>query len=151
MSVKKKIMLLLLVILIGIQFIPPARNTSSSPTPGDIFELYPAGEDTKQLIRTACYNCHSNNTAYPWYAHVQPVGWWLAHHIDEARAELNFSEFSSYKAADADHKLEEVAEEVKEKAMPLKAYTWMHKDARLTDKQRNYIIAWAEDTRKQIK
>lgn len=150
MSITKKILLALLVVFIIIQFIKPDKNQSGAATPNDIFAHYQSPDSTRQLIRTACYNCHSNNTFYPWYSKVQPVAWWLNNHIRDAKAELNFSEFDSYLPKKADHKLEEVIEMVKQGDMPLKSYSLIHKDSRLTDAQRVEITAWADQLRGQI-
>jgi len=151
MSITKKILIALLVVLIIIQFFKPAKNQSDAVTPDDIFANYQAVDSTKQLIQTACYDCHSNNTVYPWYAEIQPVAWWLADHVNEGKSELNFSEFASYKPKKADHKLEEVIEMIQEGEMPLKSYTLIHGNAKLSDLQKTAIITWAEGLRTQIK
>jgi hypothetical protein len=150
MSSTKKILLILLVILVGIQFIRPTKNQSVKPEPGDIFALYPASDNVKQLVRTACYDCHSNNTNYPWYSNIQPVAWWLDHHVKEGKEELNFSEFAAYTAKRANHKLDETEEHIENKEMPLKSYTLIHHDADLTEAQRDTIISWTKTTRKLI-
>ena len=150
MSIIKKILIALLGVLIFIQFIKPVKNQSDAVTPNDIFANYQAADSTKQLIRTACYDCHSNNTVYPWYAEIQPLAWWLADHVKEGKSELNFSEFASYKPKKADHKLEEVIEMIQEGEMPLKSYTLIHANAKLSDGQKKAIITWAEGLRSQI-
>lgn len=151
MTTVNKILIGLLVILVIIQFIKPDKNQSSADTPNDIFAHYQAPDSIKQLIHTACYDCHSNNTVYPWYAEVQPVAWWLADHVNEGKSELNFSEFASYAPKKADKKLDELVEKVKEGEMPLKSYTILHGNARLSDAQRLAITDWAEQVRGQIK
>ncbi len=150
MSLTKKILLILLVIVICIQFFRPEKNQSLKSEPGDIFVHYPAPNNVKQLVKVACYDCHSNNTAYPWYSNVQPVAWWLEHHIEEGKKELNFSEFAAYTAKKADHKLEEAVENIEKKEMPLGSYTLIHHKADLTDGQRDTIISWMKTTRKLI-
>lgn len=151
MSITKKILIALSVILIIIQFIKPSKNQSIAPTPNDIFANFEASESTKQLIQTSCYDCHSNNTVYPWYSEIQPVAWWIADHINEGKSELNFSEFASYTPKKADHKLEEVIEMIQDREMPLKSYTLIHGDAKLSEAQKTEIITWAEKLRGQIK
>ncbi len=150
MSITKKILIALLAVLIFIQFIKPVKNQSDAVTPNDIFANFQATDSTKQLIQTACYDCHSNNTVYPWYAEIQPMAWWLADHVKEGKSELNFSEFASYKPKKADHKLEEVIEMIQEGEMPLKSYTLIHGNAKLSDGQKKAIITWAEGLRSQI-
>lgn len=150
MSIVKKILLVLLFAFIIIQFFRPKKNLSAAASPNDIFAHYQTSENTKQLIRSACYDCHSNNTLYPWYAEIQPVAWWLNDHIEEGKSELNFSEFATYSSKKANKKMEEVEELVEEKEMPLKSYALIHENARLTDKQRTDIIDWAKQIRAQI-
>lgn len=151
MSRIKKILIVLLLVLVIIQFIKPEKNLSAASSPNDIFAHYQTPDSTKQLIKTACYDCHSNNTVYPWYSEVQPVAWWLNNHIKEAKSELNFSEFATFTPKKADHKMEELMDEVKEEEMPLKSYSIIHKNARLTDAQRLTIINWAKQIRAQVK
>jgi hypothetical protein len=151
MTITRKILFALLMVFIFIQFFRPEKNESTAQTPNDIFAHYEAPENTKQLIHTACYDCHSNNTVYPWYAEIQPVAWWLADHVNEGKSELNFSEFATYTPKKGDHKLEEVVEMIKEKEMPLKSYTLIHGDANLSDAQREELSKWAEELRAQIK
>jgi uncharacterized membrane protein len=148
MSLAKKILIALALVLILIQFVRPERNVSAARQPNDIFVKFPASNSVQMLVKKACYDCHSNNTTYPWYINVQPVGLWLEHHIKEGKAELNFSEFASYPAKKGDHKLKEVIEQVNEKEMPLSSYTLIHQDARLTDEERNLIVEWARESRK---
>jgi len=150
MSKTKKILIALLAVFIIIQLFRPEKNQSAAESPNDIFAHYQATENTKQLIHTACYDCHSNNTVYPWYAEIQPVAWWLADHVNEGKSELNFSEFASYTPKKGDHKLEELLEKIKEGEMPLKSYTLIHGDARLSDVQRTELSKWAEEVRAQI-
>jgi hypothetical protein len=150
MSISRKILVVLFAVFIIIQVFRPEKNQSAAETPNDIFAHYKADANTKQLIQTACYDCHSNNTVYPWYAEIQPVAWWLADHVNEGKSELNFSEFATYTPKKGDHKLEEVVEMIKEREMPLKSYTLIHGDANLSDAQREELSKWAEQVRAQI-
>ena len=147
---RKKIVLLILGILVVIQFIRPARNSGNADTVQDISHVTQLTPEIKALLKTSCYDCHSNHTNYPWYATINPVGWWLGNHIKEGKEELNFSEFASYTAKRQDHKLEEIAEEVKEGHMPLPSYTWIHTYARLNPDQAKQLIDWANAQRKPM-
>src|SRR5690606_40199750 len=89
-------------------------------------------------------------TTYPWYANVQPVGWWLQHHINEGKEHLNFSIFGSYPAKKQAHKLEEVAEEVEEGNMPLESYTYVHSSSVLNKEDAAILSGWAKSLRQQI-
>ncbi|WP_276361847.1 heme-binding domain-containing protein [Daejeonella sp. H1SJ63] len=150
MTLKRKILLLLIAVLVIIQFFRPALNQSSAETPNDIFVHYAAPDSLRQMISTSCYDCHSNNTVYPWYSNIQPVAWWLANHVNEGKSELNFSEFATYKPKKADHKLEELIEMIEKGEMPLKSYTIIHGNAKLSADQQKTITDWAKGLRAQI-
>jgi hypothetical protein len=143
MKVAKKIILVFLVILVIIQFIRPAKNISAAATGKEIEKMYPVPDSVQQILQKACYDCHSNNTRYPWYAQVQPVGWWLANHIKDGKEELNFSEFGNYPLKRQSKKLKKSAKEVQEGGMPLSSYTLIHTDAKLTDAEKQAYINWA--------
>ncbi len=134
----KRILVILLIVLILIQFIHPERNLSASPSPAGISTIYPVSANVGTILKEACYDCHSNNTRYPWYANVQPVAWWLDDHTREGKRGLNFSEFASYRIGRQYRKLEQVIDEVKKGDMPLQSYTLIHTDAgSLTKKKLN--------------
>lgn len=147
----KKILLGLLSLFILIQFFRPSRNLSTAPEPDDIFSHYPASENIKAMIKTSCYDCHSNDTRYPWYAGIQPLAWWLDHHIEEGKGELNFSDFAAFNIRYKSHKLDEIMKVINEREMPLKSYLLIHSGARLTDAQRKEIVKWADELREVIK
>ncbi len=146
----KKILITLLVVLVIIQFFHPKKNQSTALSPNDISAKYDVPQDVHAILDKACMDCHSNNTRYPWYSKIQPVDWWLANHVNEGKAELNFSEFLTYEPKKADHKMEEVMETVKEGEMPLNSYTWTHKDAKLTQQEKEKLVNWAQEVRRKI-
>ena len=146
----KKVLLGLLGVLLIIQFIHPEKNDSGA-TPGDIAGKYSVPDEVMSVLKPACYDCHSNQTRYPWYASIQPVAWWLAEHVNDGKKHLNFHEFTTRKIAVQNHKLEEIVEMVKEEEMPLGSYTWTHADARLTDAQRELIVNWAQSAMDALK
>jgi hypothetical protein len=150
MKIRNKILLAVLALFILIQFIRPEKNISSKESKNDIFLKYPASDSVKSLVHTSCYDCHSNNTKYPWYTEIQPLGLWMNHHVEEGKAELNFAEFATYPAKKADHKLDEAIEEINEGEMPISGYTFIHHDAKLSDEQRQAIVVWMKTIRKQI-
>lgn len=141
---KKKILLGLLVLFVAIQFIRPEKNQSDDQL-NAVSKKYEVPENVEEILKVACYDCHSNNTRYPWYANVQPSAWWLADHVDEGKRELNFSNFVTRPIAVQNKKFEEIAKEVEEKEMPIAEYTYlgMHSDAKLTDEQRKTLVDWA--------
>ena len=140
----RKILIGLLIVLVLIQFIRPARNLGNAQTPTDITHVTTVPDSIQHMLQAACYDCHSNHTKYPWYVEVNPVGLWLANHIKEGKRELNFSEFATYNAKRKAKKFEEIAETIQEKEMPMDSYLWIHDEARLTDAQRTMIINWAK-------
>jgi hypothetical protein len=141
----KRILLVLLLLIIVIQFIRPGMNRDLSVSEARIENKYPVPADVREILQKACYDCHSNYSHYPWYSKVQPVAWWLDDHIKEGKKELNFSEFGTYPLKKQIGKLKKLAKEVEEGEMPLKSYTWMHRDANLTETEKQALISWAKD------
>jgi len=148
----KKIALGLLAILVIIQLFRPEKNLSDDQT-HNIALKYPVSGEVKEILRVACDDCHSNKTAYPWYANIQPVAWFLDNHVQEGKRELNFSTFTKLPAAVQNHKFDEIIEMVDEKEMPLKSYTFfgLHQKANLTDQQRQLFINWAKQQMTMLK
>lgn len=140
----KKILLILLAILIIIQFIRPARNISKGEQPNNIANAFDVPPEVKTILDKACMDCHSNNTRYPWYFKIQPIDWWLTHHINEGTRELNFDEFTKKPLRYQFHKMESTVDLVKKGEMPLDSYLWLHKDAKLTEQEKNTLINWAQ-------
>jgi hypothetical protein len=146
----KKLFLGLALLFLAIQFVRPAKNLSPAPGPQDITTKVAVPADMQRVFTKACYDCHSDHTRYPWYAEVQPAGWWLASHIHDGKEHLNFSEFGAYNAKTADRKLKQIAREVDDGSMPLNSYTWIHRDAILTTAEIKLIDDWADAARTQI-
>lgn len=145
---KKKIGLTVLVLLVAIQFIHPKKNISQEISASDITNVRTVPNDVLQILQTACYDCHSNNTVYPWYNTIQPVAWWMNKHINNGKRHLNFSEFGNYDTKKANHKLDEVIETLEKDEMPLFSYVIIHRDAKLTDAQKKLVIDWAKSAMK---
>lgn len=147
MKILKKILLLLLIVLLISQFFSPEKNEGDIAPTNAFFEDTNPPEDVKLILKQSCFDCHSNNTRYPWYSNITPVNYWMSAHIDEAQEELNFSTWNKYTIKKKDHKLEKLIEELEEKEMPLPSYTWTHSEAKLTDSQIESMIAWAKQVR----
>ena len=96
MSFRKKILVGLLSGFVAIQFIQPDQNRSSDVMQTDIQRIYIVPGKVLAVLQNSCYDCHSNNTQYPWYSFIQPGAWWMASHIRKGKADLNFSEFGAY-------------------------------------------------------
>lgn len=147
----KKILLVLLAALVIIQFIHPKKNKAEGAQPNYMGNAHVIPDDVKQILSKSCNDCHSNNTDYPWYSKIQPVSWWLDNHIRDGKKGLNFDEYSNRPLRYQYHKMEETIEMVKEGEMPLNSYTWIHKDARLSQAERDKIIGWAETVMDNMK
>lgn len=144
-SRKSIILLAIIIILLVIQFIRPTKNDSPD-TEYALSNKYALTGSVNEIMKDACYDCHSNRTNYPWYAEIQPIGWWLNDHVEDGKRHFNFSDFTRASIARQNHKFEEVIETVEEGEMPLPSYTWlgMHPKANLTEAQRTEIINWAK-------
>jgi hypothetical protein len=147
----KKILLILLVALVIIQFFHPSKNINAAPQPNHIASAFVVPEQVKQILAKACNDCHSNNTRYPWYSKIQPVDWWLDNHIREGKRELNLDEYTNRPLRYQYHKMEEIVEQVKKGEMPIDSYTWTHKDAVLTEAEKAELIKWADGIRDTLK
>src|SRR6185312_2150835 len=150
MSRIKKILLAALIVFIAIQFIRPARNESRQPSPADISKIDSVPGTVQAILKPSCYDCHSNHTNYPWYSNIQPAGWWLASHIKEGRSELNFSEFGQYSVRRQRSKLFAIAKSIEDGTMPLRSYTLVHSNSRLTTHGKALLINWANKTKDSL-
>ena len=140
----KKILFVVVIIFVAIQFYRPARNISKAVSANDITNVHPPSSEVNNILQKACNDCHSNNSYYPWYTNIQPFGMWIQDHIDEGKSELNFSEFKSYTAKRQAKKMHEIEEMIEENEMPLYSYTIIHRNAKLTVIEKQQLIAWAK-------
>ncbi len=140
-KIKTKIASAVLLALGVAQLIPVTRT--NPPVEAEV----EAAEEVLRILRNSCYDCHSHESRWPWYAHVAPVSWLVAHDVNEAREQLNFSTWDAYGAKErADH-LEEIWEKVDEGEMPLWFYLPLHPEARLSDADKNALRAWTHAAR----
>ncbi len=146
MSRTKKILLILLLVFIARQFIQPARNKNALVQQADIIQHFNVPANVAGILKTSCYDCHSNNTRYPWYANIRPIGWLLAKHVKDGKAELNFNEFTTYSQRRQLSKLKAIANSIKDGSMPLSSYTLLHGDAKLSKESQAVIINWTAET-----
>ena len=133
--------LFVLVVLVAIQFVPIPIDTGNPPVTGDI----PTSPAVKAILRRACYDCHSNETEWPWYGRIAPVSWLIARDVRKGRAELNFSTWNQYSTQQRVKKLRESWEEIAEGEMPPWFYRPVHRDARLTAEDRTLLRQWARE------
>ncbi len=144
----KRILIAITALLLLIQFFGIDKTNPIAEPSEDFIEMVKPDAETTALLKSACYDCHSYQTKYPWYSNIAPVSWWLKHHIDEGRDELNFSKWGSYSEKRRNHKLEECEELVEAGEMPLDSYTWTHGDAKLTAEQRQKLSTFFGKLRK---
>jgi hypothetical protein len=129
-------LLVLSLAVLAAQAIPVSRT--NPPVTGDIA----APPEIAATLRGACYDCHSNETAWPWYSHVAPVSWLLASDVGEGRQELNFSAWTSYSDKKKGKKLKEMADEIRDGEMPPWYYEIMHGHASMNELQRDALLQW---------
>lgn len=140
MKTVKIILLILLVAFVGIQFIPTERNQTDIVPVTDFMLVNNVPNNIKNNLQVSCYDCHSNNTKYPWYNKIQPVAWFLEEHIKDGKKELNFNEWESLSNRRKASKLRSIIKQIESGEMPLNSYTLIHKDAKLSSEETNEII-----------
>ena len=148
----KKILFILLAVLLIIQLFRPEKNDSNDSTYG-VKKKYVVPDEVALILQNACNDCHTNNTAYPWYASIQPVAWWLDEHVEDGKKDLNLSKFTNLPIAVQNHKFEEIIEVLDENEMPLESYTYLglHAEANLNDEQKDILKSWAKTQMDDLK
>ena len=142
---KRSVLITLLLLFVAIQ-IKTTDKTPIKVTPEtDFLTLEDAPQEVTQLIQSTCYDCHSNQTKYPWYSHIAPISWWLEGHINNGKSKVNFSIWDSYTPAQQASLKNESAELIEKKWMPILTYKITHADARLTEAQRHMLIDWLKE------
>lgn len=151
MKILKRSAVAVAALVLALQFIRPPRNDAGSQPGNDISAKYTVPQDVNDILHTSCFDCHSNSTRYPWYAEIQPVGWFLNSDIQKAKHDLNFSEFALYPARRQLAKLNGIIEQIREDEMPLSTYLIIHRDAVLTREKKDRLVEWANATIDTIK
>ena len=126
--------------LIVIQFFPITLNESDTVPQSDFMVVNQVPATIKNRLQVSCYDCHSNNTDYPWYSKIQPSAWYLEDHIQEGKDELNFNEWAEYSDRRKNSKLRSIISQIEEDEMPLDSYTLIHRDAILSDEDKTLIV-----------
>ena len=138
----KYFLIVALVALVLIQFYRPEKNQGGYETVAHFEQEAQVSPELAKVFKTNCYDCHSDQTVYPWYAEVAPISFWLAEHIKDGKKHFDVSSWESYSAKKKDHKLDELIEFVEDGEMPLDSYTWLHGD--LSDADTKSILTWAQ-------
>ena len=150
MKILKRILWILAIILVVIQFIPKHLPESTPSGPMDISASGNVSADVATILKTSCYDCHSNQTVLPWYSHVAPFSFLISSDVKDGRKELNFSEWNTYSKRHKIRKLGDIKEQVEKGGMPKSVYTLIHRNAVLSDEQRSLIAKWADATGNKI-
>ena len=143
MSLRRKLFFVLIIIFVLMQFIRPSKNLGTT----DESKSIAASSEVRNILQTSCYDCHSNYTHYPWYVNIQPIGWWLNHHLNEVKDEINFSEFNTYKLKRKLRKMKEIKEQLEDDEMPIYSYTFIHSEAKLSPEEKGILLKWVDETR----
>ena len=146
----KRLLILIVVLLVVIQFVPiktPSNNVNIS---NDLVSVEKLDGDVSVILKTSCYDCHSNQTPYPWYSHVAPVSWLVANDVKEGRAKLNFSDWKLNNKRRKIRQLEDIKEQVQQGEMPMGIYTVIHKKAKLTESQKQLLVKWTDDMANKV-
>ncbi len=128
----------LAVVLVAIQLVPVERTNPP------VEEEVDAPEEVVQVLRRACYDCHSNETVWPWYSRVAPASWLAVRDVTKGREELNFSTWNRLSTRERVEAMQESWEEVEEGEMPPWFYLPPHPEARLSPEDRELLRRWAE-------
>ena len=140
----KILFILLIVAFVLIQFFQPEKNLGEASS-NHIFEVEDVPENIKGMLKTACLDCHSNQTQYKWYHKPAPVSWMISDHIIVGKEELNLSDWGEMDISDKITTLEEMCSELERDKMPLKSYLIMHRDAKFSDEQKAEFCRWSEE------
>lgn len=139
----RKILITGLVVFLLMQLYQPARNKDNGEVlPAHITKQYNVPNNVQVILAATCYDCHSNNTKYPWYSYIQPARFFMERHIINGKKNLNFSEFGNYSKRRQESKFESIIKQIKSGEMPLASYTLMHKNSNLNSKQKETVINW---------
>lgn len=133
---------MLLLGFVGIQFFPTTLNQSDTIPKTDFMRVNVVPEQVEKIVKTSCYDCHSNNTDYPWYNKVQPVAWFLEDHVKHGREELNFNEWADYSDRRKNSKLKSIIGQIEDEEMPLDSYTIIHTDAKLSEIDKKEVVKY---------
>ena len=147
----KKIVFWILGIFVAIQLFPIDRTNKPVDKTQNFVDVIKPPKEVAQILKNACYDCHSNEVKYPKYAYVAPISWSVKHHINEGRERVNFSVWTTYNTDQKNHILDDIMETVESKEMPLKGYLPMHPEADLSDAQRKIFNDYFKQLQKSGK
>jgi len=147
----KIIGLVLLIALVGIQFLPTTRNQSDMVPKTDFMMVNKVPKTIQNKLQVSCYDCHSNNTEYPWYNKIQPIAWFLEDHVEHGKEELNFNEWDGYSSRRKNSKLKSIIDQIEDGEMPLYSYTLIHRDAKLSETEKEEVLVYMNELKQNLK
>lgn len=143
MKILKLSGLVLAVAFIAIQFVRPEKNLGSQTPSQGIAQQFTVPDSVRTILQRSCYDCHSNNTVYPWYSEVEPVGWWLNSHIQNGKRHVNYDEYATYRPIRHFFRFRNLIEQVQKDEMPLPSYLLIHRYAKLSPGEKALLIRWS--------
>lgn len=149
-KVLKWVVIVLVVILVAIQLVRPARTNPPVDQSKTLEANLRVTPEVNAIVARSCNDCHSSKTAWPWYSNVAPISWYLARHVNGGRRQLSFSEWGTYPTKKAVRKLDEICEQVEMGEMPLKPYVPLHPAAKLSDADKQILCNWAKQERDRL-
>ena len=154
MSRLKKILkwfaMVLVLVLIGLQFIRPALTNPPVDETQTINAQTQMTPEVASILDRSCRDCHSNKTVWPWYTKISPVSWWLANHVNDGRRDMNLSEWGRLPKDRQDRKLRQMCDEIEDGQMPLSSYLPMHPAAKLSDQDKKILCDWTAQERERL-
>lgn len=142
------LLILLVAALVVIQFIGIERSNPEFDQSLDLITMEKPPMDVEKILRASCYDCHSNETIWPWYSYVAPASWLIKQHVDDGRDNINFSDWGEYELEDRAYIIEEMIEEVEDGEMPFPGYDVFHPDAKLSEEQKKALFNWLRSIQK---
>nr|WP_279346976.1 heme-binding domain-containing protein [Gramella sp. AN32] len=142
--------MILLVALVGIQFVPTKRNQSNTVPKTDFMLVNNVPGAVQNKLQVSCYDCHSNNTQYPWYNKLQPIAWLMEDHITKGKEELNFNEWGELSNRRKNSKLRSIISQIEDNEMPMDSYTLIHRDAKLSENEKTEIIKYMSQLKNSL-
>lgn len=139
-SKSKLVFMVLLAVLLLIQLVRPQKNTSASPAGKAFVDTFKVGKQVDAILAVSCYDCHSNNTNYPWYSEIQPMAWLMEKHILDGKEKLNFDDLPPYGSRRLNSKFTQITKQIEQDKMPLNSYLWLHEGARLRMEDKKLLI-----------
>ena len=149
-KILKIIIIVFAALIILIQLYKPERFTTAEVTDNHITKKLNVTPDVEKILKRSCYDCHSNHTSWPWYSNIAPMSWLVIDDVSRGRGKMNFSEWGKLSASKQEIKLDKICEEVTEGEMPLKPYLLIHKDAELSQADKDLLCNWANNELKKF-